>query len=438
MRLRRSQPQLEAGRKGLQQRTAQLAGGQFRAPVTQAPHGPIGDTTGHDRAETGQIAVHIQSQSVLTDPTPGTDADGRQLVPVQPHPGETVDPLTCQPQPGEQVDHHLLEGAQVAVQVSAVALQVEHGVEHQLAGGVVGHLAAPVDPQQRQRRGSGVKAQMVLTAPSSQGVTGLVFEQEQRIRPLQIAQQPLLQLLLRLPAQRERQGPPRLEQDRFKKDCVELGGHRGAYLALGVESTGGGCHLMKLLIHGRNLEVTPAIRDYTETKLTRAINHFEGMVKEADVHLSVARNPRVPQQVAEVTMFANGTVIRAQERSDNLYASIDMVASKLSRQLNRYKERLQDRQQGPVHRSARDEEAGAASLPPPGATLTDGREPELPSRGVRRKYFDMAPMSLDEAVHQLELIDHDFFVFRDSDSGQIQVVYHRNHGGFGVIQPKDA
>ncbi len=195
---------------------------------------------------------------------------------------------------------------------------------------------------------------------------------------------------------------------------------------------------MKLLIHGRNLEVTPAIRDYTETKLTRAINHFEGMVKEADVHLSVARNPRVPQQVAEVTMFANGTVIRAQERSDNLYASIDMVASKLSRQLNRYKERLQDRQQGPVHRSARDEEAGAASLPPPGATLTDGREPELPSRGVRRKYFDMAPMSLDEAVHQLELIDHDFFVFHDSDSGQIQVVYHRNHGGFGVIQPKDA
>jgi putative sigma-54 modulation protein len=195
---------------------------------------------------------------------------------------------------------------------------------------------------------------------------------------------------------------------------------------------------MKLLIHGRNLEVTPAIRDYTETKLTRAINHFEGMVKEADVHLSVARNPRVPQQVAEVTMFANGTVIRAQERSDNLYASIDMVASKLSRQLNRYKERLQDRQQGPVHRSARDEEAGAASLPPPGAALTDGREAELPSRGVRRKYFDMPPMSLEEAVHQLELIDHDFFVFRDSDSGHIQVVYHRNHGGFGVIQPKDA
>ncbi|MEB3166098.1 MAG: ribosome-associated translation inhibitor RaiA [Cyanobacteriota bacterium] len=195
---------------------------------------------------------------------------------------------------------------------------------------------------------------------------------------------------------------------------------------------------MKLLIHGRNLEVTPAIRDYTETKLTRAINHFEGMVKEADVHLSVARNPRVPQQIAEVTMFANGTVIRAQERSDNLYASIDLVASKLSRQLNRYKDRLLDRHQGPVHRSARDEEAGAAALPPPGSSLTDGKEPSTPSRGVRRKYFAMPAMSLDDALHQLELIDHDFYVFRDEETDQIQVVYRRNHGGFGVIQPRES
>ena len=99
---------------------------------------------------------------------------------------------------------------------------------------------------------------------------------------------------------------------------------------------------MKLLIHGRNLEVTPAIRDYTENKLARAIHHFDDMVKEADVHLSVARNPRVPQQTAEVTVYANGLVIRAQERSENLYASIDLVASKLSRQLRRFKDRQHD------------------------------------------------------------------------------------------------
>jgi putative sigma-54 modulation protein len=194
---------------------------------------------------------------------------------------------------------------------------------------------------------------------------------------------------------------------------------------------------MKLLIHGRNLDVTPAIRDYTETKLGRAISHFEDMVKEADVHLSVARNPRVLQQIVEVTMFANGTVIRAQERSENLYASIDLVANKLSRQLHRYKDRVHERTHGPVHRSARDEEAGAASLPPPGAAITDGLEAAVPHRGVRRKYFEMPAMDLDEALHQLEMVDHDFYVFRDEASGQIQVVYRRNHGGFGVIQAKE-
>jgi putative sigma-54 modulation protein len=188
---------------------------------------------------------------------------------------------------------------------------------------------------------------------------------------------------------------------------------------------------MKLLIHGRNLEVTPALRDYTEDKLGRAIGHFNGLVKEADVHLSVARNPRVPQQTAEVTVFANGLVIRAQERSENLYASIDMVAAKLSRQLRRHKDRLHNHHNAPS--------TGAVVEPAPiEGDLTEGREPALPAPAVRRKYFAMPSMSIDDALHQLELIDHDFYVFRDAASGSIQVVYRRNHGGFGVIQPRES
>ena len=109
---------------------------------------------------------------------------------------------------------------------------------------------------------------------------------------------------------------------------------------------------MKLLIHGRNLEITPALREYTTSKLEKAINHFSDMVKEADVHLSVAKNPRVPQQTAEVTVFANGTVIRAQERSQNLYASIDLVANKLSRQLRKYKDRHSDHHHSHGHRAS--------------------------------------------------------------------------------------
>jgi putative sigma-54 modulation protein len=136
-------------------------------------------------------------------------------------------------------------------------------------------------------------------------------------------------------------------------------------------------------------------------------------------------------------VFANGTVIRAQERSENLYASIDLVAGKLTRQLRRYKDRHGDHHHSHGHHASNTpslaELAGDDAV---SGSLVEGKEAALPSRGVRRKYFAMPPMSLDEALHQLELIDHDFYLFRDADSGELQVVYHRNHGGFGVIQAK--
>ena len=194
---------------------------------------------------------------------------------------------------------------------------------------------------------------------------------------------------------------------------------------------------MKLLIHGRNLEITPALRDYTQTKLERAVHHFGDVVREADVHLSVARNPRVPQQTAEVTVFANGTVIRAQERSENLYASIDLAAGKLARQLRKWKERHSDHHHSHGH-SASETPATEAVMDDGqvDASLLNGKEATLPKPAVRRKYFAMPPMSLDEARRQLDLIDHDFYLFRDKDSDQLQVIYRRNHGGYGVIQAR--
>ena len=195
---------------------------------------------------------------------------------------------------------------------------------------------------------------------------------------------------------------------------------------------------MKLLIHGRNLEITPALRDYTQSKLERATAHFSETVREADVHLSVARNPRIPQQTAEVTVFANGTVIRAQERSENLYASIDLVAGKLARQLRRWKERHSDHPHSHGHRASSTPSTDAAIADSQvDASLLEGREAELPDPGVRRKYFAMPPMGLEEARRQLDVIDHDFYLFREQDSGELQVIYRRNHGGYGVIQARD-
>ena len=195
---------------------------------------------------------------------------------------------------------------------------------------------------------------------------------------------------------------------------------------------------MKLLIHGRNLEITPALRDYTQTKLERATLHFADAIREADVHLSVARNPRVPQQTAEVTVFANGTVIRAQERSENLYASIDLAAGKLARQLRRWKERHSDHHHSHGHSASHTPSTDVVNdASPVEASLLQGREAELPDPGVRRKYFAMPPMGLEEARRQLDLIDHDFYLFREKESDQLQVIYRRNHGGYGVIQARE-
>ena len=195
---------------------------------------------------------------------------------------------------------------------------------------------------------------------------------------------------------------------------------------------------MKLLIHGRNLELTPALREYTQSKLEKAVHHFNEIVKEADVHLSVARNPRVPQQIAEVTVFANGTVIRAQERSENLYASIDLVASKLCRQLRKYKERHTDHHHNQIQKSSientQEEIIENNSLD---NSLINGKQANLPAPGIRRKYFTMNPMTIEEARHQLDLIDHDFYFFKELQTNELQVIYKRNHGGYGLIQAKE-
>ncbi len=186
---------------------------------------------------------------------------------------------------------------------------------------------------------------------------------------------------------------------------------------------------MKLLIHGKNVEVSPAIREYVELKIDRAVSAFEQLTQKVEVHLSVAANPRIAtSQSAEVTIYANGTVIRAAEASENLYASIDLVADKIQRQLRKYKERSLNK---PSPKTAVAVLASTPITPP-----NEQRKVELPKEVVRAKYFAMPPLSMDEALDQLNLVDHDFFVFKDKDSQQIQVLYKRNHGGYGVIIPR--
>jgi putative sigma-54 modulation protein len=189
---------------------------------------------------------------------------------------------------------------------------------------------------------------------------------------------------------------------------------------------------MKLVIQGKNIEITDAIHEYVHQKIEKAVSHFQNLTTEVDVHLSVARNPRInPKQIAEVTIYANGAVVRAEESTENLYASIDMVADKIARQLRKYKEKRQDKVQAAIKTT------DALHQDPVAPTLITGT-PELPSEVIRTKYFAMPPMTVQEALEQLELVDHDFYMFLNAETGEINVIYERNHGGYGVIQPRQA
>ncbi len=194
---------------------------------------------------------------------------------------------------------------------------------------------------------------------------------------------------------------------------------------------------MKILIHGKNLELTVALKEYTEAKIKKAIHHYKDIVKEADIHLSVEKNPRVSFQTAEVTIFANGTIIRAEEKTENLYSSIDLVSNKLCRKLRKYKERNQKTFHNNFVKNKNsflDETEQTVSL---GRDIFNQEsKARLPEPSIKNKYFEMAPISLEEARKQLDLIDHDFYFFRSKKNNKLKVIYKRNHGGYGLIQSK--
>jgi putative sigma-54 modulation protein len=196
---------------------------------------------------------------------------------------------------------------------------------------------------------------------------------------------------------------------------------------------------MRLLLHGKNIEITDAIREYVHQKIEKAVSHFENFTTEVDVHLSVNRNSRGSErQIAEVTVYANGTVIRVQETAEILYASIDLVADKISRKLRKYKEKNFIAKK--THYSLKDQsldlEVAAAELID--YDLVGDREPALPEEVVRVKYFTMQPMKVKDAWEHLQLVGHDFYMFCNSETNEINVIYQRNHGGYGVIQPRPA
>jgi putative sigma-54 modulation protein len=178
---------------------------------------------------------------------------------------------------------------------------------------------------------------------------------------------------------------------------------------------------MRLQVKGRNLEVSEQIRKYAEDKLGK-LDRLVSDPTRVELELLVEKNPSISENhVAEATVWTKGPVLRARESSTDIKASIDQLVDKLERQVKRYREK---RREAPRRHAPPPAEAPPVELDDTATAIT------------KTKQFAVNPMTPDEAVLQLELVGHDFFVFRNAESNGINVVYRRRDGHYGLIEPQ--
>lgn len=184
-----------------------------------------------------------------------------------------------------------------------------------------------------------------------------------------------------------------------------------------------GAKAMQIIVKGKNLDMTPALREYAEEKVGKVEKYFDRIIK-TEIEMSVERNPKISDnQVVEVTVFTNGPVIRARESATDMYQAIDLVSSKLERQARRAKKKIIDR-------------SHHAKNPFKNPSLIDVEEEgEAEPVIVKTKRFPLKPMTPEEACLQMELVGHDFFVFVNADTEETNVVYRRKDGNYGLIEP---
>jgi len=203
-----------------------------------------------------------------------------------------------------------------------------------------------------------------------------------------------------------------------------------------------------ITITGDNVDLTTALSDYVKLKVDRTLGKLSSVpgVSHCDVFLTVNKNPKVENcHTAEVVTTLKGTTFRVAESSPDMYASIDLVANRLARKLRKYKERrLNGYHGGPnmgenladVLDAIEDVDTEADNAAPDADDDSSFMDPEQ-AVITKVKSFDLSkPISIKEAIFALDYIDHDFYVFRDEETKEVSVVYKRNAGGVGLIQPE--
>lgn len=174
---------------------------------------------------------------------------------------------------------------------------------------------------------------------------------------------------------------------------------------------------MNIILSGKNVEITNSLKDRVNNKLSKLERYFKNEDTDAHVTLSVEKQ----RHIIEVTIPYKGIIFRAEEESEDMYSAIDNVADILERQIRKNKTRLE--------RKMREQGIVFGSIEP----IQNDQDDEL----VKIKKFAVKPMSSDEAILQMNLIGHQFFVFRNVDNEEVNVIYRRNDGKYGLIQPEN-
>lgn len=183
---------------------------------------------------------------------------------------------------------------------------------------------------------------------------------------------------------------------------------------------------MEIVIHGRNVDITPRLQSYVERKVER-LDRYMPNIGEVRVDLAEEKSNRMGRtQVAQITVRnVRGTILRAEERTNDLFAAVDAVVDKMYRQIERYKGKRKRRSDG-----AEDFTGLETAIQLDEEDLAVGHV-------IRRKVFSVEPMHEEEAIEQMELLGHDFFVFVNAGTGGVNVLYRRRDGNYGLLEPEE-
>lgn len=173
---------------------------------------------------------------------------------------------------------------------------------------------------------------------------------------------------------------------------------------------------------GKNMELAPSVRSYIEKKLQKLSRHLNN-IAESDIEITEEKT-RDPENrfVAQLTVDHSGTLLRAEERGEDLFTAVDRVEAVIRRRIERYKGKLYDKGRGTSAVKSGFNEQSA--LEPAGKKV------------VKVKRFAVKPMPLSEATEQMELLGHDFFLFLNAETSQVNLVYRRRDGNYGLIEPE--